>query len=227
VGTTSSLVLSPPPMAASRAPSSPTKRPWYLVAALVAGWIYGAQALSEGYEAIAFYRGEQVDVHTIADQIPDTKLRDVAVVAGERWLAMKQASQSREMPVGVAMLLLGAAMVLLSARSMTGREGARSALVQVVLVHAGLVVAGYLLTTPVARADVEFRTRMAAGLTQGMSDPAVQARAEQVTAWISRAWAPFEIVVQTIFSGLIVVALTRPRARAFFPSAPPGTLGEG
>ncbi len=209
------------------AAAPPSKRPWYLVAALVAGWVYGAQALSEGYEAIAFYRGEQTDVHTVAEQIPDTKLRDVAVAAGERWLAMKQSSQNREMPIGVATLLLGAAMVLLSARSMTGREGARSALVQVVLVHAGIVVAGYLLTTTVARADAEFRTRMAEGLTQGMNDPAVQARAEQVTQWISRVWAPFEIAVQTIFSGLIVLALTRPRVRAFFPASPPGPLGEG
>jgi hypothetical protein len=214
-------------MAASRAPS-PTKRPWYLFAALVAGWIYGAQALSEGYEAIAFYRGEQVDVHTVADQIPDTKLRDVAVAAGEHWLAAKQSSQGRELPIGVATLLLGAAMVLLSARSMTGREGARSALVQVVLVHAGVVIAGFFLTMSVARASAEFQKYLVEGAAaQGINDPTLQARVDHMYDWVSRASVPFGIAVQTIFSGLIVLALTRPRVRAFFPASPPGPLGEG
>ena len=39
----------------SRAP----KRPWYLVAALVAGWVLGATAMNEGCNTIAFYRGEE------------------------------------------------------------------------------------------------------------------------------------------------------------------------
>jgi hypothetical protein len=197
------------------------------VAALVGGWVYGAQALSEGYEAIAFYRGEQTDVHTLADQIPDGSLRDIAVAAGERWLAMKQSSQNREMPIGAATLLLGAAMVLLSARSMTGREGARSALVQVVLVHAGVVVTGFFLTTAVARADAEFRTRVVEGMTHGVNAPAIQERTDRWLEAASRLQAPLEIMVQTVFSGLIVLALTRPRVRAFFPASPPGPLGEG
>jgi hypothetical protein len=214
-------------MPASR-PPPPSKRPWYLVAALVGGWVYGAQALSEGYEAIAFYRGEQTDVHAMADPIADTSLRDVAVAAGERWLAMKQSSQERELPIGAATLLLGAAMVLLSARSMTGREGARSALVQVVLVHAGVVVAGYFLTAAVARADAEFRARIVEGLTHTLNPPAIQERADRWMEAVSRVQAPIETAIQTLFSGLIVLALTRPRVRAFFPaSPPPGPVGEG
>jgi hypothetical protein len=197
------------------------------MAALVAGWVYGAQALSDGYEALAFYRGDQIDVHSVADGIADTKIRDLAQAAGEQWLAMKRASQSREMPIGVATLLLGAAMVLLSARSMTGREGARSALVQVVLVHAGLVVVGYFLTTSVARTAAEFQKYLTEGRMQGLDDPAVQARFDQALDWAARVSVPFGVALQTAFSGLIVLALTRPRARAFFPAAPPGPLGEG
>jgi hypothetical protein len=194
------------------------------MAALVAGWLYGAHALSDGYDAIAFYRGDQTDVHTVADRIPDTSLRDVAVAAGEKWLAMWNATRDRQMPIGVGSMILGAAMVLFAARSMAGREGARSALVQVVLVHAGLVVGGYFLTSAAARAEVEFHLRLTEGLTQSANDPEVRERADQVLRVI---FAPLTLVVQTTISAFIVLALTRPRARAFFHEAPTGPVGQG
>jgi len=194
------------------------------MAALVAGWIYGAHALSEGYDAVAFYRGDQTDVHTIADRIPDTSMRDVAVAAGEKWLAMWNATRDRQMPIGVGSMILGAAMVLFAARSMAGREGARSALVQVVLVHAGLVVAGYFLTSAAVRAEVEFHLRLTEGLAQTTNDPAVRERADEV---LRAVFAPLTLVIQTTLSAFIVLSLTRPRARAFFHQAPSGPLGQG
>jgi hypothetical protein len=194
------------------------------MAALVAGWLYGAHALSDGYDAIAFYRGDQTDVHTVADRIPDTSLRDVAVAAGEKWLATWNATRDRQMPIGLGSMILGAAMVLFAARSMAGREGARSALVQVVLVHAGLVVGGYFLTAAAARAEVEFHLRLTEGLTQSANDPEVRERADQVLRVI---FAPLTLVMQTTLSAFIVLALTRPRARAFFPEAPTGPVGQG
>jgi hypothetical protein len=190
--------------------------------ALVAGWIYGAHALSDGYDQIAFYRGEQADVHTLADRIPDTKLRDVAVAAGERWITLWNQGRDREMPIGVGTMLLGAAMVIFAARSMAGREGARRALVQIVLVHAGIVIGGYLLTSTTARARVDFDLRIAEGLSQATNDPEVRERAD---AFVRAVFAPLTIVMQTTLSAFIVLALTRPRARAFFRDPP--ALGEG
>jgi ABC-type uncharacterized transport system permease subunit len=160
----------------------------------------------------------------MAERIPDASLRDVAVAAGEKWIVMWNATRDREMPIGVGSMILGAAMVLFAARSMAGREGARSALVQVVLVHAGLVVAAYFLTSAALRAEVEFHLRLTEGLSQTTNDPAVRERADQVLRSI---FAPLTIVLQTTLSAFIVLALTRPRARAFFHEAPSGPLGQG
>jgi hypothetical protein len=197
------------------------------MAALVAGWLYGAHALSEGYDAIAIYRGEETDVHAVADTIPDTSLRDVAVVAGERWLAVWNATRDREMPIGVGSMILGAAMVLFAARSMAGREGARSALVQVVLVHAGLVVAAFFLTSGAERAEAEFRMRVKEGQSTTSSDPEVRERFETSLRGALPLLAPFALVMETTLSAFIVLALTRPRARAFFHEAPTGPIGQG
>jgi hypothetical protein len=197
------------------------------MAALVAGWLYGARALNEGYEVIAIYRGEETDVHALADTIPDTSLRDVAVAAGERWLTVWNATRDREMPIGVGSMLLGAAMVLFAARSMAGREGARSALVQVVLVHAGLVVGGYFLTSMATRAETDFRLRLAEGQSQSTVDPEVRQRSDELLRGAAPLFAPFGLLMQTTLSAFIVLALTRPRARAFFHEAPTGPVGQG
>jgi hypothetical protein len=197
------------------------------MAALVASWIYGAQALSEGYEGIAYYRGERPDVHAIADAITDTAARDAAIAAGDRWLAVRDEERGKEFPVGVASLLLGAVMVLFAARSMAGREGARSKLVQVVLVHAGLVVAGFGLTTQAARAEVEFHLRVSEAQTHVPADPVATQRAREYMEIIAPAVAPLFVAIRTLMSGLIILALTRPRSRAFFSEAAPGPLGEG
>jgi hypothetical protein len=195
--------------------------------ALALGWIYGAQALSEGYEAIAFYRGEQVDVHALVDAVANPAARQAAIEAGEHWLVMKEGAKPRELPVGVASLLLGGVMVLFAARSMAGREGARSGLVQVALVHAGVVVAGFLLLKDVARAESEFHLRLAEGVTHGVGDAAAQESARRITEAFVHAFAPIAVFLRTLLSGSIVFALTRPRARAFFREAETGPLGQG
>ena len=206
-------------------PPPAQKRPWYLFAALVAGWIYGAQALSEGYDIIAYYRGEQADVHALADDVHDGKTRESITSLADRWVALKDASKGREYPLGVASLLLGGAMILFAARSMAGREGARSALIQVVLVHGGVVVAWYLLTMDATRAWVTFAEAIHEALARlaGEKIPPEWERASQAAARLGPAIA---IAVRSVASGLIILALTRPRARAFFESVPP-QLGEG
>jgi hypothetical protein len=212
-------------MRPSRPPAALTKRPWYLTAALVASWIYGARALSEGYQDLAFYRGERPDVHAMADELPSAQARDDASKAGDRWLALKDGEKQREMPIGAASLLLGAAMVIFAARSMAGREGSRSALVQIVVVHAGLVVAASLLTRNVMVAQGDFLMKLGEG-NMPRVDAETMAATREILPYFERALVPISAAMDAALSALIVLALTRPRARAFFTTAQ-GPLGEG
>jgi hypothetical protein len=193
------------------------------MAALVAAWIYGARLMGEGYEELAFFRGEAIDLHVYTDAIAGTEARETAVAAGEHWLAVKEAAKRREMPFGAASLLLGGVMVLFAARSMAGREGSRSALVQVLLVHAGVMVVSFALLKDVAVAEAAFRTRCGEGLAPSLGHlgtPEDRLRAEAMTPFLG-------LVMRDSFVALLVVALTRPRARAFFREPEPGPLSEG
>jgi hypothetical protein len=108
---------------------------------------------------------------------------------------------------------------------MAGREGARQALVQVVFVHAGLVVASYVLTTESTFAWTQFQQAFSDALARdkGMVVPP---DAERALHAFARVWPAFATGLGSLASAFIVLALTRPRARAFFESVPP-QLGEG
>jgi hypothetical protein len=187
--------------------------------------MYGARALGDGYETIAYYRGEHGDVHTVADEVNDSSARAAINALADKWVEAKDASRSRELPLAIASLLLGGAMILFAARSMAGREGARSALVQVVLVHAGLGVASYFLTkeTTAASTLLDQALREAMARQEGVVITPEWERALHAAARIRPAVATG---FRSLASALIVLALTRPRARAFFESVPP-QLGEG
>ena len=201
------------------------------MAALIASWIYGAHVLGGGYEVLAFFRGERPDIHEMTDSIKTTEAREAAFAAGEQWVAVREGAKKREMPFGAASLLLGAAMVLLAARSMAGREGSRRALIQVVVVHAAVMTGAYFWTKDVAAAEVAFSARLGEGVTAAMTssfpDPATRQGAEALRPIIEHALAPLTLLMGMAFSALIVVALTRPRARAFFRNTAAGPLSEG
>jgi hypothetical protein len=210
-------------MPASHPPSAPpTKRPWYLMAALVAAWIYGAHALNVGYEQLAFFRGDRPDLQAETGQIASAEGRETAIAAGEHLVAVMESAEHRLMPFGVASLLLGGAMILFAARSMGFREGSRSKLVQVVVVHAGIVVAAFLCSQDVTAAQAAFWASFLRGavMTHDLGDAAV-------VSSVVRTFAPLRLLMSIAFSGLIVIALTRPSARAFFRETESGPLGEG
>jgi hypothetical protein len=218
-------------MTASRPPSQspPAKRPWYLMAALVASWIYGAQALSDGYDQIAFFRGDRPDIHEVTDSIASADARAAAFAAGENWIAVRESASRREMPFGVASLLLGGAMVLFAARSMAFREGSRSKLVQVVVVHAGIVAATFMFTRDVAYTEAAFHLSvgMSSPMTHTFGNAETTQQAKEMMPAMLRLAGPLALLMSVTFSSLIVVALTRPRARAFFRDPEPDPLGEG
>ena len=129
-----------------------------------------------------------------------------------------ESAEHREMPFGVASLLLGGAMVLFAARSMGFREGSRSTLVQVLVVHAGIVVAAFLCSRDVTAAETAFWASFVRGavMTHGLGDAEKLQQAQAAVSSVVRTVAPLRLLLSVAFSGLIVLALTRPRARAFF-----------
>jgi hypothetical protein len=120
-------------------------------------------------------------------------------------------------------------MVLFAARSMGFREGSRSKLVQVIVVHAGIIAAAFFCSRDVTSAEAAFMVTVGRGAvtTHGFGDPAAIQQAQAIMPFVARALGPLSLLMSVAFSGLIVIALTRPRARAFFHETESGPLGEG
>jgi hypothetical protein len=96
--------MPPPPPRSSAAAS---KRPWYLVAALIAAWVFGAGSWVDGCNAAAFYKGATVDIAAAAQSLTDAQARDEVIALGTQWLDVWAGAKSRALPLGIASLLLG------------------------------------------------------------------------------------------------------------------------
>jgi hypothetical protein len=167
-------------------------------------WLLGALALMAGGSVITFYKQDADEIRQALDhdeeRVPDPEERVLFRARTERLEDVRDRAKRREFPLGVAVLLIGGAMVATSARAMSGREGARFALVQVTLARAALAILGFFLTPDVRAA--EFAVASVFGY-----------------ASITKT------VFETAACLLVVLALTRPRSRAFFRAAE-GSLWE-
>jgi hypothetical protein len=187
-----------PSSSASRS-SRPSKgrgqRPWYLLLSLVASWLLGAMALMSGGSVIAFFREDANELQQSLDH-DENRLTDADARAlfMERSLRLNEAherARRREFPLGVATMLLGGAMVAMSARAMSGKDGARSALVQLTLARVALIGVAFLLTPDVR---------------------ATEFAVASVLGYVSVGKMAFEGLACI----LVVIALTRQGSRAFF-----------
>ena len=214
--------MPPPPPPSARA----SKRPWYLVAALIAAWVFGAGSWMDGCNAAAFYTGATVDIAATAQSLTDAQARDEVIALGTQWIDVWAGAKNRALPLGIASLLLGMAMALLAMRSMMGQAGARRALIQVVAVHAALLVVTYYLTADVRVAELAFQKALAvARIREQRPDGMSVAQMESMTGGVARLIAPLQLAFRTLASALIVLVLTRPRVRALYEPAA-GTLPE-
>jgi hypothetical protein len=197
--------------------SSVPKRPWYLVAALVAGVVFGTSAMSDGCLAIDFYRGAPVHVDDLQG-ITDSAERAALIAAGDQIVDTMVLAKNRLLPLGIASLLLGAAMVIFSVRAMSGSNGARSTLVQVVLVQALVLGGGYFLRRDIQRSQMQYAMNVYHARMHE-TDPKVREQSERIARLLVKAGPPVSLAFQCMARLFIVVALTRPRSREFYAAA--------
>lgn len=204
----------------SAPPTAPArkKRPFFLFMALTAAWVFGVAGIVDGCGTVAYFRhGDASDTSFLVRDIKSDRGRAEVRALAAQLLATRDAAKSRLFPLAVAALVLGSALVVLSARATAGRESARHALVQVVAAQVGLLLASYALTRDVRLAEAEFGV----GLLTAQAREAGQDAdtTERVVALYPAAASlgpPLWLAIRTLASGLVLFALTRPRARAFF-----------
>lgn len=191
-----------------QAPSGHTiRRPIYLVIALIAMWVMGMNAAADGYVVV---------------KVIHNPLSLSTAGAGKEALAtafVRAVSQHPRvnLPLGIAQILLGGLLVLISIKALVARHASTSFALQVLAANALLVIVSYALRQPVRGAVVD--AIVGSGLVHrpsGISTAAFQ-RLERLQAW----WA-FRILLglQLAALGLCAFALTRKTAREVLAPAP-------
>jgi hypothetical protein len=202
------------------------KKPWYLVVALLGGLAFGVGGGCDGYRSVSFFRNASLDPSALVQGIANDADRALVAKAFEAWLAAMDVAKSRVFPLGVAALLVGAAMIVFALRAMAGRPGARGVLVQLVIVQAALGVASFVLQRDVRAAEQSFHAAViAAQAHEGVSDVNEADKVARLAVATNRLLPPVYLALRTIGSLLIVFAMTRRRSREFF-EADQGAVSE-
>jgi hypothetical protein len=191
------------------------KRPWYLVLALLGAMAIGTAGLFQGWVIFVSYH-EPIDPSIFGTGIPNEADRLAVIARFESYLQVFEAAKPRAWPVGVGALVLGGAIFVFAMRAMGGSNGARAMLVQLVMAQAGLNAAGYWLLRDVFEADLKVKEAQDAAESLDRVPERDRAELLRAVGRLRRASYPVELALDTLTSALIVVALTRKRARAFF-----------
>ncbi len=193
------------------------KRPWYLVVALVFISLAGVTAAADGCRIAGFYQGMPVE-QPMPDGISDIDARLIHA-AEEAFRAALDQDRRVVFPLAAAAIVLGMAMFAFSAAAMSGRDGARRALTQLVAVRAVVIAVGFVATRRFNEADDDLqRARTTAELRVSRGPRANQAIAEQEI--FQQRWGRVVnigfVATKMLAFGLVIVALTRRRTRQFY-----------
>ena len=195
------------------------QRPRYLVVALVAALVFGAGCWTEGCGRLAFYRGESDQHANITSTIRDDDDRAQAEALYQSFVDIADMQRGRAIPMAAATFVLGAALLALAARGLAGKSNTRSALMQVVAAQAIVVVASYFVTRDMWKAEAAWQYGTALLHQREGLPPDRYAKQVAVMKALERWAPPGWLVFRTVASGLIIVALSRPRSREFFEAA--------
>lgn len=136
------------------------KRPRYLVVALVAALVFGAGCWTKGCSRLSLYRGETGALEDLNASIQDDAERARAEALYQRFVDTADMQRGRAIPMAAATFVLGAALLALAARGLTGRSNTRSPLMQVVAAQAIVVAASYFVTRDIWQAEAEWQYEM-------------------------------------------------------------------
>jgi hypothetical protein len=215
-------MANPPPLTAT------SKRPWYLALALFAAMSLGMLRGCSGLAVMANLHADGNDVSAqcepqVAAADGTTNADDAARVRTlcEAWLTSLSDARSRVFPLAIATLLLGYGAVVFAARARRGRAGARSLLIQLIAAQAVLGIVSYALQPDTRRAEREFAIAVATAQQRAKIPDSPEGhqvlRAVQIAANVQ---APFFLALGELADLLMILALTRPGARAFFDATP-------
>ena len=195
------------------------KRPWYLIAALICAWVFGASAANEGCTTVSFYKAEHSELGASGLEHARETDRGAVDKITQRYVSVLDDAKKRVFPLGIASLLLGSVMWGLAAGAMAGRRGARTALLQVISVHALVVACAYAITPDVRQATVDARLKLFAlePEPKSLTEREAQRFVREHMSIIPAA----ALSLHLLGYALVLLALTRRRTREFFEAASP------
>src|SRR6185295_15891422 len=129
------------------------RRPWYLVLALLVCSGIGACESTAGWTTIELYRGHIDDRSHELTREDDSK---AVASTFQKMLGALDEERPRAFPLAVGELVLGIAVFIFAAAAMTGRGGARRALVQLMVAQTIVVCAMFFVTPKFRAAETEW-----------------------------------------------------------------------
>lgn len=223
----------PPPHAPSGAPKTARpktageglgtapKRPKSVVVALAFSFALAMGCWNEGCDRLAFYRGERDHRALLSAQIPEGEERARVVALYDRFTNVADDAHNRVVPMAAAIFVLGAALMTLSARALSGRRDTRNALVQILGVQAVVVAANYFVTRDVREADLTWQSEVLLVQQQMTVPPDQYVLTGDAMTRFRKFGPPTWLVLRTLVTGLVMVALTSQKSRAFFEAPTP------
>jgi hypothetical protein len=199
-------------------PPAERKRPFYVVLALLAALILGTTGAKSGWTTVMLYR-EPIDPSTAGRDITDEADRAAVIARFEAYLRVLDGARSRGWPIGVGFLVLGTSVLAAAVRTLGGSRGARPILLQLLLAQAGLGAASYWLLGDVAEAELRWGEALQAAEVHENFPQQQHEYADEVLridGKLLRVRPRVELGLGTLCSALIILALTRRRARDFF-----------
>jgi hypothetical protein len=192
-------------------PRAPARRPAYLVVALLLVWVVGLVGATQGCRTVEIlHRPDVARSENSRSTDPELTRRGGALI--DAVLAFR----TLVTPLAVGQLLLASVLTLSAGLTLLGRGNARRLAIQAMVVYALFLPIDYMMTRPMRAVTIDAFADGSTFPPGGTLSSPELADQRVLLWWIFRGALGLQLVILTL--GL--VAITRPRVRAFFDSMP-------